>query len=233
WIIWPILATAAWFSTIFGMLMWWAVADKGRPYEGDQQTILYVSDVGAEHDDLFIAGSVLTAVFYAVSLVLGRWLRHLRRLPGVLRKRERVAAILSIVLGIIGGFWLIMLSVFNNRDHSTAHWTFAALFLAFIALSALAQVFEVHWLSRSHPDRKHLHRNSIIKMVVIGLAYIGAALFIICYIVGRGVWDSDNRPTGGASVIKSVAAVFEWTVAFVFDAYLATFVLDLWPAHKT
>jgi hypothetical protein len=64
---------------------------------------------GAEHDDLFIAGSVLTALFWAISLVLGRWLRHLRRLPGVLRKRERVAAVLSIVFGIIGGFWLIML----------------------------------------------------------------------------------------------------------------------------
>lgn len=33
--------------------------------------------------------------------------------------------------------------------------------------------------------------------------------------------------------MRSVAAIFEWIIAFVFDIYLATFVLDLWPAAKT
>lgn len=32
---------------------------------------------------------------------------------------------------------------------------------------------------------------------------------------------------------RTVAAIFEWVIAGLFGLYLATFILDLWPAAKT
>lgn len=32
---------------------------------------------------------------------------------------------------------------------------------------------------------------------------------------------------------RSVAGAFEWFIAFLFALYLATFIVDLWPARKT
>lgn len=109
-IAWPILATSAWLATIMGLLIWWAGFDNGVRYTSGDQSILYVSDVAAEHQALMVAGSSLTALFYAITLFLGRWLRHIRRLPGVMRERERWAGLISVGLGWLGGVFLILLS---------------------------------------------------------------------------------------------------------------------------
>lgn len=52
---------------------------------------------------------------------------------------------------------------------------------------------------------------------------------------GSYAWCGGNA-TGTRSNcnrVSSVAAIFEWAIAFLFGIYLATFVLDLWPAAKT
>ncbi|KAM0792579.1 hypothetical protein ACM66B_005241 [Microbotryomycetes sp. NB124-2] len=179
WILWPILASSAWLATLLGLLLWWTIADDARRYEPDQATIAYVSDVGAAHQNLFIAGSSLTAAFYVTTLIIGRWLRHLRRLPGTINKSEAWFGGLSLSFGVLGSLFLILLSCFNNQAFPTAHWILALFFLLSETVSAVFQLFEIHYLSRSHPDRKHLKRNVRIKLGVILSAFIGAVGFFI------------------------------------------------------
>lgn len=40
-------------------------------------------------------------------------------------------------------------------------------------------------------------------------------------------------PSARCNSIGSVAGAFEWFIAALFDVYLFTFILDLWPATKT
>jgi hypothetical protein len=71
---------------------------------------VFVTLTAANHT-LFICITVLTAVFYVLSLWAERWLRHMDRLPEDVRKRERVLDWLAIFFGTIGGIALIMLGV--------------------------------------------------------------------------------------------------------------------------
>ncbi|KAK4058613.1 hypothetical protein OIO90_000057 [Microbotryomycetes sp. JL221] len=257
-IVWPLLASAAWLTTILGLLLWWTVADDARRYQPDQATIAYVSDVeskfinisadkwssgsGAAHQNLFIAGASATAAFYSITLLVGRWLRHLRRLPGTIGCAELWLAGLAIVFGFIGAVFLVLLSCFNNQAFSTAHWILALMFLIFTALSAIAEVLEIYSLSRSHPDRRHLMRNVWIKLFVISLAILGDSpesdeleSNCVAHLLYSGVGKATDRDLPDnirlprrSNVYQSIAAVFE---CFLF--YLLTFVLSLWPASKT
>lgn len=44
---------------------------------------------------------------------------------------------------------------------------------------------------------------------------------------------NDVAPEGQCDVVQSTAAALEWFIAFLFDAYIISFIWDLWPATKT
>ncbi|GAA6049586.1 hypothetical protein NBRC10513_005926 [Rhodotorula toruloides] len=250
----PLIAFVVWWGTLLGLLLWWAVADNAKQYQPGQPTILvspgvfsypaaeadscstrqYVSNVGAEprKQALFIAGVSTTAVFYTLSLLMERWLRHLRRIPGPLRKRDRNADIVACIFGILGSIALVLLSCLNDLAFPNAHWSMAAVFIVCIAISALCQTLEIMWLKQDHIDRKHLRRNAIIKWIIVVLAICCAICFGATYGVCAG--SGSRRPlTSRCDRIKSVAAIFEWTIAGLYGVYLGTMGFDLWPAHKT
>ncbi|GAA5863106.1 hypothetical protein JCM8547_002799 [Rhodosporidiobolus lusitaniae] len=231
WIL-PLLSFVFWTATLLGLLLWWCVDDGAAQYKIDQSTIIYVSNIGAEHQTLFIVGTCLTSFFYALALASERWLRHLRRIPGALRKRDRNADIVTVVFGFLGAVALVILACFNCEAFPNVHWSFTAVFVVCIAISAAAQTLELHWLRQDHVERNHLKRNAIIKWVIVGLAICGAVAFAATYGACAGQ-PNDAPPSGRCDVIQSVAAVLEWTIAFLYDAYLLSLVLDLWPATKT
>ncbi|GAA5914919.1 hypothetical protein JCM6882_008109 [Rhodosporidiobolus microsporus] len=230
--IFPLISFIVWTGTLLGLLLWWAVADDAERYRLGQATIVYVSNIGAEHQALFIAGTAVTSLFYALALASERWLRHLRRIPGALRRRDRNADIVSVVFGFLGAIALVVLACFNAVAFPNVHWSFTAIFVVCIAISALAQTLELHWLRQDHVDRKHLKRNAIIKWLIVGCAVAGAIAFAATY--GTCASSPDDVPLRGrCDTIKSVAAVLEWFIAFLYDAYLLSLVFDLWPAQKT
>ncbi|GAA5921006.1 hypothetical protein JCM3775_004045 [Rhodotorula graminis] len=231
WVL-PTIAAASWFSLILGLLLWWAVDDNARQYQVEQATIVYVSNIGAAHQWLFIFLGSMTAVFYILSLLSERWLRHLRRIPGALRKRDRNADIVALVFGIGGGIALILLTCFNAVTHSTGHWTCTAIFVVCIAASALAQTLELHWLHQDHVDRKHLRRGTIIKWVIVAFAIAAAVAFASAYGVCAG--SEDGVPLSAkCNRVKSAAACLEWLIAVLYGVYLVSLIFDLWPATKT
>jgi hypothetical protein len=230
--IWPLLAVVFWTATLLGLLLWWIIDDGHKTYMIDESTVVFISDVGAAHRELFIPGTALTFIFYSLSLITERWLRHLRRIPGSLRRRETAYDITAVVFGVIGGLALLLLSIFNAFDYSTAHWILTAVFVVCIAISAAFQTSEVMLLERDHVERAHLRRNAIWKLCVVSFAIAGAIIFGATYGVCANQPD-DVRPDAHCNVIQSVAAAFEWFIAFLYDVYLFTLVLDLWPATKT
>ncbi|KAL8280353.1 hypothetical protein RQP46_007270 [Phenoliferia psychrophenolica] len=231
--LWPIAAVVFWTATLLGLLLWWIIDDNHKTYMIDEATVVFISDVGAAHRGLFIPGTALTFITYSATLLTERWLRHLRRIPGALRRRERYADILAVVFGMIGGLALMLLSILNAFDYSTAHWILTAVFVVCVAISAACQTAETMWLERDHTERKHLRRNAIWKLVIVSLAIAFAIVFGATYGASSKSQDKTVAPTGKDNVIKSVAGATEWFIAFLFDAYLFTLALDLWPATKT
>lgn len=93
----------------------------------------------AAHQALFIVGCVLTVIFWTLTVLAERWLRHIRRIPGTLQhKKITIASICSVVFGILGGVCLILVSAFNCWAFPKIHWSFAALFVAFIGMSFIS-----------------------------------------------------------------------------------------------
>lgn len=80
--------------------------------------------------------------------------------------------------------------------------------------------------------RNHLRRNAIFKLVIVTLAVASAIVFGVTY-AQCSSQPEGQPPSDRCNVIGSVCASFEWFVALLFDIYLFTFVLDLWPAKKT
>jgi uncharacterized membrane protein SirB2 len=233
WIL-PALATIFWTATLLGLLLWWIIDDHHKEYKIDETTVVFISDVGAAHKALFIPGTALTWIFYSASLFTERWLRHLRRIPGSMRKRETIYDIVACVFGFCGGLALMLLSILDAFNHSTAHWILTAVFVVCIVISAAFQTSEVMMLERDHLERRHLRRNAIIKLVIVSIAIAGAVCFGGTYGASSNKYcPSDVPPSRHCDVIGSVAAAFEWFIAFLYALYLGTFVLDLWPAHKT
>ncbi|SCV69554.1 BQ2448_2574 [Microbotryum intermedium] len=220
-----------------GLLLWWVIDDNMRQYMIDEATVVFISDVGAAHKGLFVPGCALTFVFFSATLLTERWLRHVRRIPGALNKKETVYGILCCVFGVIvpkeaeqpaGDYGRI----FDAFNHSTAHGTLTLVCVVCIALSAVFQTLEVMRLRSDHSDRNHLRRNAIIKLVIVSVAVAGAIGFGVTYGICSGA-SNGVAPRTRCNVIQSTAASLEWFIAFLFFLYICTFILDLWPAHKT
>ncbi|KAL8280722.1 hypothetical protein RQP46_006726 [Phenoliferia psychrophenolica] len=231
--LWPLAACLLWTATLLGLLLLWIVDDHHKKYRSDEASVVYISNVGGYHKALFIPGAALTFVTYTGTLITERWLRHLRRIPGVLRVQERWIDIVAVILGFCGGLALLMLSIFNCFQYGTAHWSLTVTAVVCIIISVVCQTLETTWLQKDHPDRKHLRRNGIWKISFAVAAIVFAIIFGAAYGVSDHIENTGGRGTKRFNVIKSLAATCEWLIAFLFSIYLFVLVLDLWPATKT
>ena len=113
---------------------------------------------------------------------------------------------------------------FDAFNHSTVHWSMTLVFIVGIALSAIFQAGEIvsqatalprtradpQWsLHKDHPDRKSLLRNSIFKLMVVGLAVACAIAFGATYAVVRApcvTYDSSNNSAEATRMPKARTA---------------------------
>lgn len=190
---------------------------------------MFISDVGAANHTLFICICCVVGGFYILSLFAERWLRHIDRLPTDVRRREKIFDWIAIIFTIIGSCGLILLSIFDAFNHSTVHWSMTLVFIVGVAISAVFQSAEVWCLHKSHPDRQHLWRNSIAKLIIVTLAILCAIAFGVTYKISGGGSATDEK----ANRVGSGAAGLEWAVAFILVFYFFTLVADLWPAGKS
>lgn len=224
----PILTFGCWTTAIVGLLALWA-RDNFIRYEGEEASVVFISDVGATHKTFFIIFCACTAGFYILTTFAERHLRHSRRIPGSIRKKQTILDICSVICAIIGSAALVLLSVFDAFNHSRVHWSMTLIFVVFVALSVLFQVLQVFSLSHDYNRLKTLKLIAVIKAIILSLAIAGAIAFIVCYGICKGdVNPGDQR----CDRIVSAAAVCEWAIAFLLDIFFLTYLVDLWPAHK-
>ena len=117
----------------------------------------------------------------------------------------------------------------------TVHWVGTGVFVVCVAISAVFQTLEILALKKDHPDRSHLLRNAVLKLVIVTLAIAMAITFGCLYAFGKKSDITSQNPAEAAKAnrLRSAAAVLEWSIALVLDAYFFTLVLDLWPASKS
>jgi len=105
------------------MLGYWLAAGSPHYVEmSPNQHIAYISDIGATFlQPLFIAGSTAMVVIFDLTFVAERWLRHKNRLTPNYRKREAALSICAIIAAIVGALGLILLTIFNTKNHHIMH----------------------------------------------------------------------------------------------------------------
>lgn len=241
----PIMAGVVWLATLLGLLLYWIVNEHRVHYVsmGDSQTVAYISDVGASDlKPLFIAGCVLTTVFLDLSFAADRWLRHKGRLAPYTATTERVLASLTIVFAVVGTAGLILLSIFDTMRHPKLHNVFLLLFIGGYVVSAIFICWEYQRLGMSTAPQPlctiPLHTNQLTtppprppgyrEHRVLRLSFYIKLAFVLIEIVLAIAFAA-------CSFTKHYdpAAVLEWTIAFIFSAYVFSFYVDLYPAAAT
>ncbi|OAV92042.1 hypothetical protein PTTG_05177 [Puccinia triticina 1-1 BBBD Race 1] len=224
----PLITGLVWFGMLVGLLLFWLVSAHGQKYRPDEGSILFISDIGAAHLSWFTPGCTLVFLFYSITLLAERWLRHHQRIPQVVGKRQRFWGYSTALNGILGGFSLMMLSFLDTFNHPTAHWCFTFTFMIFIAISSFSQVAEVFFLHKEYPDRAHLKRNALLKFSIVSISAVLGVVFGSLYMTCGG-----KSTTWRGNLLLSASAICEWSVAFLLTFYFLTFTLDFWPAAKT
>ncbi|KAJ6185205.1 hypothetical protein N7519_006506 [Penicillium mononematosum] len=208
-------------STLVALLSRWAV--DGKPHYTTmsvEATIPYISHIGAEGlKPLFIAGSVVTVVFMDLGLLSERWLRHAGQLARNKGRFDKTCAVGSIFFSIAGALGLILLSIFDTKNHHSLHHGFLAMFIASYVVCAILVCLEYIQIGRFyHPQARILLVSFGIKALFVVCELAVAIAFGVCMKVG-------NK--------KNASAVLEWVAALIFAFFVFSFIIDLLPSVRT
>ncbi|KAJ6787573.1 hypothetical protein PWT90_00656 [Aphanocladium album] len=237
----PIISALVWVGILLGLLLHWLIDDHGQPYPYQNQDVkvVYISNVGAGTlKPLFIAGSCVVCLFLDLSMLAARWLRHRGRLVPNSTTGEKVLAVLTIFFAVVGTAGLILLSIFDTKNHKRLHYLFLLFFLAGYMLSAICTCWEYQRLGISmwpllttgrrrnfvanesiaeHREHRDLRTSFWAKLAVVLVEVSLAIAFIATNFTNK----------------DEVAAILEWVVAFLFTFFILSFVIDLYPAVAT
>jgi len=201
------------------MLGDWLAA--GRPHYvemGPNQRIPYISDIGAQHlQPLFIAGSTVMVVVFDFAFISERWLRHKGRLTPNYSRREASLSIGAIFFAIVGAAGLILLTIFDNKNHGNLHDAFLGVFMGGYVISAIFICAEYQRLGKHFRQHRILRASFWLKLAFIFLEVI------------LGVSFGATQYTGH----YNVSGVLEWIVALIYIFYVWSFIVDFLPALKT
>lgn len=218
----PLISALVWLGMLLGLLLWWAVDQHKRILPSmdhhNGQNIAYISDTGAfELKPMFISMSAVMVVFLNASFLAERWLRHNGRLAANTSTVQKVLSICSIFFAMLGGAGIILLSIFDTYRHNRLHNIFLLFFIGGYVISAIFLCAEYQRLGIHYRQHRILRISFWVKLFFIITEVILAVCFASCS------YTDNYNP----------AAIFEWIVAFIFTAWVLSFVLDLLPAVQT
>ncbi|KAJ5355619.1 Frag1/DRAM/Sfk1 [Penicillium concentricum] len=221
----PVISGCMWLATLIAMMSTWAADGKPRYITMDDGlTIPYISHIGAEGiKPLFIAGSAVTVVFMDLGLLAERWLRHAGQLAPNKGRLDKACAIGSILFSIAGAAGLILLSIFDTKNHHSLHNGFLGMFIGCYVVCALLVCLEYIQIGRFyHPQARILIVSFAIK-----------ALFVVCELavaIAFGVCMNKGNK-------QNAAAVLEWvsTISHVIQCISSIIVLGItaWAVRET
>lgn len=150
-----------------------------------------------------------------LALTAERYLRHAGRLPKNMQRREKVSSGLAIFFSIPGQIGIILVAVFDTVNHHNVHFSMLILFLVATGLSAFFTILEFGFLDKAYSNVTRLRVSCVFKAVWLVIAIILA----ICF----AAFNRSDRDT--------VAAVFEWFLAFFYGFYVLILAYDLYPVQ--
>ncbi|KAM3516040.1 hypothetical protein MY11210_000322 [Beauveria gryllotalpidicola] len=216
----PIISALVWVGMLLGMLLHWIINDHAKPYPYQDQSIhiVFISNIGAgELKPLFIAGSCVVCVFLGLSMLASRWLRHRGRLVPNDSRGQKILAVLTIIFSVIGTAGLILLSIFDTKNHKKLHYSFLLVFLLGYVFSAICTCWEYQRLGIKHREHRDLLISFWAKLTIMLVELCLAIAFVVTNFTEQ----------------NDVAAVLEWIVAFFFTFFILSFCIDLYPAYAT
>lgn len=161
--------------------------------------------------------SVATVVTFDLAFIFERYLRHTNRLAPNTSHWQKVYSACATIFAVAGAAGLILLTIFNNRDHNRLHNIFLAVFIIGYIISAIFICWEYQRLGVRHRQHSILRISFWIKLFFIITEICLAIAFATCS--KKNIWN--------------VAAVLEWIVAFIYCIYVGSFFIDFLPALQT
>lgn len=199
------------------------------------QTIAYISDVGAYHlRPLFIAGSAVTVVSFDIVFLLENWLRHRNRLAPHTHRLEWIFSIIACVFSVIAAAGLILLSIFDTAQYPRVHDYMLGVFVIGYVIAAIFICAEYQRLGIHQREYRLLRASFWLKLTWI---FVFVALAIgKSHMCRSSHGKSSNNTTVFAVSMKdghaNRAAIFEWIIAFLFAIFVASFAIDFLPAVR-
>ncbi|KAF2033762.1 hypothetical protein EK21DRAFT_57841 [Setomelanomma holmii] len=218
WVV-PIFSSVVWIACLVAMLSYWAATGKPHYVTMDAgQHIPYISDIGAETlKPMFIALSAVSVVTFDLAFLFERYLRHTGKLAPNTSVWQKVYSGCATVAAIAGAAGLILLTIFDCKNHDTLHNIFLCVFIGGYIISAIFICWEYQRLGIHYRQHSILAYSFWIKLAFI---FIEVAL-----VIAFGVCSKKHK--------YNVAAVLEWTIAYFYCFYVASFFLDFLPAIRT
>jgi len=218
WIV-PIFSSTVWLACLVTMISYWAAT--GRPHYttmSDGQWMPYISDIGADTlKPMFIAMSAVSVVTFSLAFIFERYLRHTHTLTPNTSVWQKIYSFCATLAAIVGAAGLILLTIFDCKNHNRLHNIFLGVFIIGYIVSAIFICWEYQRLGIHYREHSILRRSFWVKLAFIGLE--------ICLVVAFGVCSLKH--------IWNVAAGLEWTIAFIYCLYVLSFFVDFLPARRS
>jgi hypothetical protein len=166
---------------------------------------------------MFIALSAITVVTFDLAFIFERYLRHAGKLARNTSHWQKVYSACATLAAIVGAAGLILLTIFDCKNHNKLHNIFLGVFIIGYIVSAIFICWEYQRLGI------HYRQHSILRISFwIKLAFI---ILEICLCVAFGVCSKKH--------IWNVAAVLEWTISFFYCFYVLSFFIDFLPVVRS
>ncbi|KAG5367903.1 Protein SFK1 [Yarrowia sp. C11] len=217
WIV-PLLACVVWWGMLIALLTAWAV--QGKPiydFMDPDDKVAYISDVGATSlKPVFVACAATQGGLFMAALIFERWMRHKGRLLRNHQQAEKWLSVGAIIFGIFGQVGIILVSIFDTKNHHSVHVGCLVLFIVGIGISAILNSAEYTLLDKNYPDVRRLRTSYILRWIWVAIAIVLAIIFAVC--------NNRDKP--------NVAAGFEWSLSFFYGFYLLILAFDLIPFKR-
>lgn len=200
------------------------------------QTIAYISDVGAEKlKPLFIAGSAVTVVSFDTVFIFEKWLRHRGRLAHHTTRGETIPSVLSAFCSIVGACGLIFLSIFDTLHYPKTHDKLLVVFIIGYLLTAIFVCAEYQRLGIHLRQHRILRLSFWMKLTWVFI-FLGLAIGAYSCIMYISYAEADIIQGFGVENVRgkyNTAAKLEWSIGFLFAIFVASFAVDFLPAIRT
>jgi hypothetical protein len=166
---------------------------------------------------MFIALSAVTVVTFDLAFIFERYLRHAGKLTPNTSVWQKVYSACATLAAIVGAAGLILLTIFDCKNHNKLHNIFLGVFIIGYIVSAIFICWEYQRLGIHYREHSILRNSFWAKLAFIFLE--------ICLCIAFGVCSKKH--------VWNVAAGLEWTIAFIYCLYVLSFFIDFLPVLRS